>query len=172
MRILSLLLTLSCVACAPKGPNWCPGYSKSGPLVSIPAFVIVHTTDPKELDTIVSSVNTWNTAAGKQVLYIGQPNRENAPTIEINFKRDSWVGQPNQQGVTYNYNDSKTSFYSVVDINAYNWRFDSKVFYSVDLESIMLHELGHAIGIEHSDDPKAAMYPYLDIGQERRSLDT
>ncbi len=31
---------------------------------------------------------------------------------------------------------------------------------SVDLYSVTLHELGHALGLGHSDVPGAVMYPY------------
>ncbi|CAI0396646.1 unnamed protein product [Linum tenue] len=39
-----------------------------------------------------------------------------------------------------------------------------------DLESISLHEIGHMLGLDHSDDKSAAMYAYLDGGKTKRRL--
>ena len=40
--------------------------------------------------------------------------------------------------------------------DAETWRIGS----DFDVFSIALHELGHSLGLAHSDDPNAVMYPY------------
>jgi hypothetical protein len=41
-----------------------------------------------------------------------------------------------------------------------------------DFETIVMHELGHAIGLGHSGDTGSVMYPYLAPGQARRVVTT
>src|SRR5205823_4079662 len=39
-----------------------------------------------------------------------------------------------------------------------------------DLQTIVTHELGHALGLGHSTDPASVMFSNLDAGQVKRGL--
>ncbi|MEZ4873022.1 MAG: matrixin family metalloprotease [Bdellovibrionales bacterium] len=51
----------------------------------------------------------------------------------------------------------------------FNFSVDVKTpqFY-VDLESLLIHEMGHALGLAHVEETGSVMYPQLARGQERR----
>lgn len=40
----------------------------------------------------------------------------------------------------------------------------------IDLQSLLIHELGHVLGLSHNSDMGSVMYPYLARGQIRRSI--
>jgi len=39
------------------------------------------------------------------------------------------------------------------------------------MRSVARHELGHALGLRHSDDPSDLMYPFFDYGELRSDQD-
>ncbi|OWM85825.1 hypothetical protein CDL15_Pgr012075 [Punica granatum] len=51
-----------------------------------------------------------------------------------------------------------------------NWSISTPTTDQTDLESVTLHEIGHTLGLAHSQDPDAVMYAYINTGVIKRQL--
>ncbi len=82
-------------------------------------------------------------------------------------------GPGNQLGETFltgPFNGAPNTQLITLDI-AENWSMSAQTpSNAVDLQSVVLHELGHAMGLSHSGFPGAVMYPVLGAGAQNRAL--
>src|SRR5262249_43946258 len=63
---------------------------------------------------------------------------------------------------------------SIVLVNGWNWYFGSDpngiAPGQYDFQTVLTHEIGHALGLGESTDPSSAMYLYLSPGTTNRAL--
>ncbi|XP_039042953.1 metalloendoproteinase 1-like [Hibiscus syriacus] len=118
--------------------------------------------DPQAVvDAIDAAFQQWQTAVPEfefQRVYPG----ENA-NIKIEFAPLS----PEYYGFGYYPPDGRL----YLDVDHTKWSIDSNPAWDeLDLQSGAMHEIGHTLGLEHSEDPSAVMYPTLYYGSLKRDL--
>ena len=126
-----------------------------------------------ERDAIAAAASSWN-AAGAFVF--ADAGATSAGTGGCHGATDgvNTLGWANQDGSVlaitcgwYSGNRS-TEFDMEIDPD-WDWTTGSGRI-GVDVQSVILHEFGHALGLAHSDDPNAVMYSTYLMGTLRREL--
>lgn len=81
--------------------------------------------------------------------------------------RDQWADPPATIALTYTFFRTEDRIITDADmrVNGVDWRFTTTMSEAgtgtpakVDVETVILHEIGHFFGLDHSNDPAAVMY--------------
>jgi hypothetical protein len=138
---------------------------------SVPVKLIITRSVPTEYDSeILSAVKIWNSVKGRQLVnayrddsFSNPPGNDGTNAI---YWSSSWEDDlRDQQARTSVRWDISKILDSDIRINAKNF-----VYYKngeigtngkVHLESLVLHEMGHAFGLAHNEDPDSVMNAYL-----------
>ena len=187
LRILFLsYLVLVLASCAkPKAQKDC-GYVQNvyGERVSwkqnAPVKMYLHTSVPSAYEVgIRAAAETWNKAHRNNLIIIEQnrisdsgPARDGRNVI---YLLSTWEGERASE-------QARTSLFWVGDqiqeadirVNGQNYQFyvtNSGVSnQAVSIEALLLHELGHVIGLRHNDASPSVMATYLKANQDRIEL--
>jgi hypothetical protein len=183
IMLLSSMLTLQ--ACAPKAQDDC-GFVQNvyGERISwkgsVPVTMKIHSSVPDAyIPAIVAAAETWNRTAGKTVLKIDttkdtgalEPRKDGQNII---YMLNTWEANKTTE-------QARTSVYWVGDviqeadirINDKNFNFYTSEIGShsdVSIEALILHELGHVLGLKHKDTSGSVMATYLANGVDRTAL--
>lgn len=125
--------------------------------------------------TITSALQAWSGAANVTFQQVGDGTPAD---IEIGFGYLQTFLHPSEIGLT-TYRSSGAAFSAPVTVQLEDpaqvpvWSNGQTYAYqgtSATLYQVALHELGHALGLNHSSDPQAVMYPVAQASNSTLSL--
>jgi predicted Zn-dependent protease len=124
------------------------------------------------LAAIAAAANTWN-AAGARFQFTFLETACNSNPRRDNVNQIGWIPADVYPAATYVWKSGTTILESDTTFNdQYKWSVATPTpSDSVDIQTVALHELGHALGLDHAPAP-AIMQPSVDYGEQRRVLDT
>lgn len=187
--ITSVLIAagLTLQACAPKNQAQdAEGYVQNvyGERISwkgqTPIVIYVHESVPDQyVGAIEAAAKTWEAAAGHRLFYI-QSKKMTGPILpqkdgsSVIYFMTSWEADRASE-------QARTSVYWVGDqiqeadmrINAnfsFYWNQPSTNARAINFEALVLHEMGHILGLKHRDDEASVMATYLASNTNRTTL--
>jgi len=154
------------------------GYHWPGPNPMREPYVVnVNTSDPGDmLGAIQAAANTWSSVATADFVFTyggstSAADRSLNDANEITWKNE---GSNGILATTYWWYEASTRHIFEADMvinDSYKWDTSGQPDGSeFDLQSTVLHELGHFLSLGHDSDPAAVMYGYLNAGQVKRVL--
>lgn len=160
-KILIMLLALMSIATtclAVEYPKWSAG------------TIFVYIPEYGNMSALMKQAfNEWETKSGSLVKFkfINNPSHANIQVVFMDFVTS--CGEGHTVGCTHNRWSGRYYTNSVIDIGTKenvrtykNGRYDNQVVTRSKnhIYGVMLHEVGHAIGLDHSENTKSIMYPY------------
>ncbi len=148
-----------------------------------PLRIYVHQSVPASAySAIEASVASWNQAiGGKELLKIvgwgvtgaDQPRQDGRSFI---YWMKTWdQSRPKEQARTTIYWTGDQIYEADIQLNNFHFSFhaalETESISGVDLKSLMIHELGHALGLSHVASLESVMHDKLKSGVARRDLD-
>ncbi len=138
---------------------------------STPATFVITSSVPVEFDTdIMNAAAAWNSVVGNTIVKVVRENGFTNPPGNDGVNGIYWLttwedANANQQARTAVRWDISKIIDADVRINAKNFQFyktgDTNSAGKVNFESLILHELGHGLGLTHIADADSVMQVYL-----------
>ncbi len=150
---------------------------------NLPIKLYIHESVPSNMRLpIQRAIDTWEKTSGKKLFEIVATDKRGGKDLS-NFKdgtntiywfnKGEWKGDKDDQAKTVISWIGSQINQSNILINSDTMKFYSEMatgLNQVDLESVILHELGHVLGLKHNDKRPGIMATYLKENSERRNI--
>ena len=194
--VLLPLMILTIQACAPAAQEDC-GFVQNvyGERISwqsnVPVKMYLHEDIPESMvPAIVSAADSWGRTAGRPLFEIVTSNRYHGPIkphqdgVNVIYLMKNWeTDRTNEQGRTSVYWVGDLIKEADIRLNAadfsYYWENQNLSGASnsnksstdpVNFEALVLHELGHVLGLKHKDGEGSVMATYLASRDDRTAV--
>jgi hypothetical protein len=181
-KIVFILILLLITSCTPK-PNKCTGVVKNvyGEAIiwrNLPITLNISSSFPEHLKlAIYRSASTWEKAVGRKMFNILDNsdialNRNGVSSIHyLTTYEDDRASEQGRASIYWGGDEIKESD---IRVNGKNFSYylddQDKYHNKVNMEALMLHELGHLLGLNHNDDVDSVMQSTLANETDRISL--
>jgi len=150
---------------------------------SLPVKMYIHesVSDPQFIEAIEQAARRWNEVFGRQAIVIQASSVSGDGTAKKDGRSfiyfySSWeANRTMEQARTTIYWNGNQINEADIKVNTKNFQYSADTSSrsgKVDLESLMIHEMGHVLGLGHDDHSKSVMATTLSSGTLRRSIST
>lgn len=151
--------------------------------MKIPATLSVPPTWPEEYyPSLEKAVEHWNGSSGKKLIELRKVDKdfaeENPMQNEIStihWMKEWSDNKSTQQGLTVVYYKGVQTTEADIKINAKNFSFfttEPTAEQQIHMQSLLVHELGHFLGLKHSSTMPTVMWPTLPAEIIRDTIST
>lgn len=172
------MLILSACADRPRSQEPCNFIQNSyGQRVSwkdnVPVTLYLHASFPEEYRVAVTdAMSHWNNRMGRNIFVLsydilGGPVESRQDGRSVIYWKTNWDGnKPNEQGRTSTFSVGDQIQEADVQVNGFHFKYFVNTPMSrneIHLTSLLVHELGHVLGLQHNDDAESfsVMATYL-----------
>ena len=144
----------------------------------VPVIFYIHRSVPGPFFSAIElAIDEWNRKSGRELLKLGgwtnsgdRPKKDGANIV---YWLDTWENdRPFEQARTTIYWSEDRIYEADIRVNAKNFNFfwgEDPVVGHVDVQSLLLHEFGHALGLAHTtNEQKSVMVTTLASATLRR----
>ncbi len=183
--IIAALGFATLMGCSQKSPDSC-GFvqNSSGERISwkneVPIHLTMHSSIPTEYrGAVIAAAEKWNRALGKNMIIIENsiadgPNAAAKDGQSVIYLSPTWeADKPSEQGRTSIYWVGDRIVETDIKLNSQNFQFywqKPSETQGVNIEALIMHEMGHVLGLKHKDTESSVMQTYLANNSDRTQI--